>query len=266
MSFKKLKTIFWVCLIFFIGTLVYFFISGDSSSKTSNTASTTPVTQKKLPIIRVESFSYSTSSIDLTVEYVQIVQSSSSSLEKMINDNSKKEAEKLYKNQLQELRQSVTPEDYLTSEQRSVVYERKVQKERVYIDANVSFMSFPYTNYIDTGGAHGTFFYSSETIDLDTGKKLALKDFLQGGYDNFILSELNNQIQTSSSTETCVNCYAEFVDQATEMFVSKNFIFTEKGIVFLYGAYDLGAYALTSAGQEILVSKDILEGFISRVW
>jgi hypothetical protein len=267
MPFKNAKIILYICIGFFIATVLYFFMSRNRSSLLSQTATTTAVIQKNIPTFQVESFAYSTSSIDLTVEYVQIAQttSTSSSLELMLNANFKNEAKKLYEEQLRELKQSLIP-DSLGWEQRSVTFERKVAKERIFVDTEVSLVSLVYTNYIDTGGAHGTFFYGSETVDLATGKKLVLKDFLQGDYESVIMLELENQIQTSSSTDTCVNCYAEFVDQATEMFISKNFILTKQGVMFLYGAYDLGAYALTSAGQEILVSNEVLQDFVSRDW
>lgn len=267
MSNKNMKKILYVCFVFFVATLVYFFISNNTSSTPVQPVTSTSTVSLVLPIVRVESFTYATSSINLTVEYPQFVASASSSLEKMINTNLKKEAENIYNDQLKELQLAVTPESLPGESGREVFFQRKVQKDAIYISVETNTISVPYYNYVDTGGAHGTFFYTSETFDSVTGKKLALKDFMQGEYERDVFQEIKRQIMLGTSTETCVNCFKELSElEDIPVFVSDNFVLTDKGIVFLYSAYDLGPYALTSQGQEVLVSKDIVKMFISRVW
>lgn len=260
-------TIVGIVIVSAIGLGVYTMMRDSATSLHTDIVTDVPTVEKQAPVIEVRSFTKKTSDMDIRVEYAELVYSTSSttSFEKVINERLRQEAEKIYTEQLKEFSSYTTPES-LAWGQRSVIYERKVEKDRVYVDAQVSLISLIYTNYIDTGGAHGTFFYSSDAIDLNSGKDIVLADLLEGIYEPVVLGELRNQIETSSSTETCVHCYAEFTGQDIDMFISEHFALTQKGITFLYGAYDLGAYALTSAGQEITVSKAVLEGFVSRVW
>lgn len=262
MTNKKLKNIVWVCAVFFLTTVVYFFI-GNVAPRKESTSTITPVVEQKVPVLRVESFTDSSSSIQLTVEYPQFVQSASTSTEKLINTAFKKEAKKLYDEQLKELQNSISSEFPMRGD---VTFERKVQKDKAYIDVKTGIFSVSYANYTDTGGAHGTFFYTSQTIDMNTGITLALKDILQGEYETILVQELEKEIRLGESTETCVNCSSELVTEGFEVNIPKSFLLTSKGIVFLYGAYELGPYVFTSGGQEVLVSKELLQGFISRVW
>lgn len=267
MTDKKLKIILYVCVTFFLVTLIYFFVGSKNEVVPVETATSTPVIATSIPVVRMESFTYATSSISLTVEYAQFSRLSSSTIEKGINATLKKEAKNIYDEQLKELRQSVTPESLPGQSGKEVFFERKLQKEKIYSNFDTGVISIPYANYIDTGGAHGMFFYTSQTLDSNTGKKLVLKDMLQGEYEEKVITEVKRQIAFGTSTESCVNCFQELSEQEdVPVFMSDAFLLTEKGIVFLYSAYDLGAYALTSAGQEILVSKEVIESFVGRVW
>lgn len=267
MSPKASTIVSRMSIVFFCIALIYFLLSGADTVKAPDVVVATSTPSVPAPVLRVESFTYDKNFVNLTIEYPQFVQSSSSSLESLINKNFKSEAKKLYDDQLKELTQSAGFDELEGVQPREVLYERKVQKDRVYINGGTGIFSVPYTNYIDTGGAHGTFFYSAETIDIYSGKKIELTDVLQGEYEAYVLSSIQKQISVGSSTDTCVNCYAELASSENlSVFIPKTFILTANGITFLYSAYDLGAYALTSAGQEVSLTKDLLSGFIRRVW
>ncbi len=267
MSPKKLEKIVYMCIGFFVLALIYFFIGDNRFPTSQEVATSTPVVVSTTPVARMESFTYATSSIQLTVEYAQFVRLSASTTEKMINESLKKEAKALYDMQLKELRQSITPDSLPGQSGREVFFQRKLVKDKIYIRPETGIISIPYENYIDTGGAHGTFFFSSQTLDIGTGKKLALQDILQGAYEDVVFSEIKKQIAVGEDTERCVNCSKELAEQeGVPVFVSENFLLSDTGIVFLYGAYDLGAYAITSTGQEVLVPKEVVESFVARVW
>jgi len=267
MSDTKLQKIVYVCIGFFVLTLAYFLIGDNRFVAPPEIATSTPVVASSTPVVRMESLRYATSSIDLTVEYAQFVRFSSSTVEKMINSNLKKEAEIIYNEQLKELRQSVVPDSLSGQSGREVFFQRKLLKEKIYTNFETGIVSIPYSNYIDTGGAHGTFFFSSQTLDSNTGKKVVITDLLNGDYEDVALAEIKKQITIGEDTERCVNCSKELAEQdGIPVFASENFLLSDKGVVFLYGAYDLGAYAITAAGQEILVPREIFESFMVRVW
>jgi hypothetical protein len=257
MKLKPLKILFILCIVFFFAALLYFFMQSDKGEIKVITATSTIAAQQKVTPIRVASFTYATSSINLTVEYLEIVGFTS------ISENLKKEAQKLYDAELKELKGSINE----FAPDREVIFEKKVQKDRVYIDTNSNTLSVMYTQYMDTGGAHGSFSYASDMIDTSTGKRLLLKDMLQGDYVAMITREIQRQIKLGNASDTCVNCHKELSEGGdVEVFIPESFLLSEKGITFLYSAYDLGAYAITSTGQEVTVSKEFLKSVVKRVW
>lgn len=301
---KKIIILARVSIIFFLFSIVLgtvFFLGKGKETENkivinkNSIATTTPT-----PAVRVESFSYVIDPINITVEYPQIVHMASSSLESAINANLKSEAKEIYEENLKYLKESssdfvgrteivsITPivsstttddvvdnattTDIATSTiktkvvyDRTVIFERKVAKDKTYINNEDKLISFAYEQYIDSGGAHGSFSFASKAIDIESGKDISLDDILKGDYKKVVIKDIEDQIRNKA--DTCVRCESLLsMSDELEVFVSESFVLSDKGIAFLYSAYDLGAYALTSGGQEITVSKERLSDNISRKW
>ncbi len=299
---KQIRTLVVVSVIFFVCAVVfsvaYLVLGGKEKENKINIDTNSLATTTPTPAVRVESFTYTVDPIDITVEYPQLVHMASSTIELALNEKFKDEAKKIYDQNLKDLQDASsdfvgktevipnssmvistttgTSTDATTTVtttapktrvvyDRSVMFYRKVAKDKIYIKPDTQTVSFAYELYIDTGGAHGTFSYDSETLDIATGKTLTLRDILQGDYEKVITKNIDKQIH--NPTDTCVRCDAlsSALDDV-QVTVPQSFILSDLGITFLYSAYDLGAYALTSTGQEITVSKDVLVDNILRTW
>lgn len=151
-------------------------------------------------------------------------------------------------------------------EGREFVHERMVDKSRIYTNQSAEVISIVFSNYVDFGGAHGSFFYDSAVYDMKTGLQVTLRDILTGDYEKFLGEHITNQI--IQKTATCKNCenLGGKIDPVDGKIISDSFSLSAGGITFLYGAYDLGSYAETAAGQEVFVSKEVLAEFIQRQW
>lgn len=151
-------------------------------------------------------------------------------------------------------------------EGREFVHERKIDKARIYTNENTGIISVVFQNYVDFGGAHGSFFYGSSAYDIETGEDLKLSDFLKGEYQTFLNAYITEQI--TKKTVVCKNCenLEGRIDAVDGKLISESFSLSADGITLLYGAYDLGSYAATASGQEIFVPKDKLAEFIQRQW
>lgn len=259
---KKQKTILGILTLFVLGTLVFFFSYGKNETTdtvptvATSTASTTVSTFE----IKVESLKDSESAYDVLIEYPQFTTAATGSVEERLNAQFKKEAQATFEQGTAEMKQASQG-----MENRDIILEKKLQKDKTYINNETGIMSIVYSNYTDTGGAHGTFFYGSETLDLKNGEKLVLKDFLKNEHGTVLAKELETQIRSSAST--CVRCdrlAEELQDLKVE--IPDNYVFSDQGITFLFGAYELGSYAATASGQEVFVDKESLKEYILRNW
>lgn len=287
--FARISLLFFLCAILF--SIGYLFLGNKETKNKINIDTNSLATTTPTPAVRVESFTYTIDPIDITVEYPQFVHTASSTVELALNEKIKTEAKKIYEESLKDLQDasrdfvgkveiipetvqsttststisaSSTPKTKVTYD-RSVTFERKVLKDKTYIRADTHTASIAYEQYTDSGGAHGTFSYDSKTVDIETGVDLFLRDILQGDYEKILIADIEQQIH--NTTETCIRCEGLISGlDDIQMFIPKTFILSDTGITFLYSAYDLGAYALTSSGQEITVSKEKLLQNISRPW
>ncbi len=151
-------------------------------------------------------------------------------------------------------------------EGREFVHERTLDADKIYTNASTSIASIVFSNYVDFGGAHGSFFYNSIAYDTVSGSVLTLKDLLTGDYEKFLNTYITEQIKQKKPTcKNCENLGGE-IDPVEGKIISDSFVLSHDGITFLYGAYDLGSYVETSAGQEIFVPKTVLAEFIQRQW
>lgn len=213
--------------------------------------------------VTVQSLTYATTSGTILIEYPVF------SNMPALNSKIKKEADELFATSTKELNASVQSliDFNVDMSTRSLVFEKKIDRDRIYINDKTKTAALIYKQYIDMGGAHGSFFYGSAVYDLRTGSALTLQDILQN-YEAPIRSYVRKEIEASVSGKvTCVHCESldGRIDSGVEL-LSNYFHVDSKGLTLLYGAYDLGAYAATSAGQEVIIPMNALTGLVKRVW
>lgn len=259
---KKQKVILTTLTLFVLAAIIFFFAYGkkDDENTVSTVATSTASTTVSSFEITVETLTDTNSAYEVQIEYPQFVAAPSGSVEGRLNAQFKKEAQAVFEEGSAEMKQASTG-----MEGRDIILQRKLEKDKTYINNETGIMSLVYMNYVDTGGAHGTSFYTSETLDLKAGKKLVLNDFLKEGYAKAVTQELDTQIRSAATT--CVRC-DRLADELQDLQVQipDNYVFSDQGITFLFGAYELGSYAATAGGQEIFVDKEFLKDSILRNW
>ncbi len=218
-------------------------------------------TQATISIQTLEEESSSTSAI---VQYPQFSNTPA------LNAKIEAEAKEEYATNTAEMKRNLEEfkSEGMDMSQRTLVFEKKINSEKTYINTEAGIASITYDEYFDFGGAHGTFFFVSKVYDLKTGESLKLQELLTGDYATKIRSLVSSKIAgAKEDSTTCVRCsfLGGKADDEADL-LSQNFALTKDGIIFLYGAYELGAYAMTSGGQEVFISKDELKGFVTRAW
>lgn len=258
---KNQKLTLSILALFALGSAVYFLTyKGKVVDVTPITATSTASTTVSSFTLKTESLKDSDPTYDVLIEYPQFENANHGSVEERINEQFKKEAQGIFEETSAEMKDAA-----VGMIGRDIITERKLNKDRAYINNETGIMSVVYEQYFDTGGAHGTFFYTTETIDLKTGEKLVLKDFLKTTSTDVVVKEIDTQVRNAATT--CVRCdllSGELENMKVE--ISDHFLLSDQGITFLYGSYDLGSYASTARGQEVFVDKQFLKEYISRNW
>jgi hypothetical protein len=115
-------------------------------------------------------------------------------------------------------------------------------------------MSIGWNSY-SYGAAHGMAAINTHNFDLRTGKELKLDDLLKEGYKKE-LKRLGEKafIKTNGSSGW------EFTPGRGDFFLPDNFSITKKGLLFVYGQYEIGPYAAGS--PEVLLRYDQISQFI----
>lgn len=238
----------------------------DTVVDTSPDIVTTPLVPNTTEI---KSFSHTSSSTSAIVEYVQFTNQLPKSVVAQLNLRIETEAREVFNKNKKELEDTLKEfsRSNLSLDGRSFLEEVTIVPELIYVNYKTGIASVAQEGYFDTGGAHGSFMYDSSLYDLNTGKDLSMADILTGDYEKVLTPYIKNQI--IRQTADCKNCEAlggELDPTMVTTVVSPHFVLNQGGITFLYGAYDLGPYALTSVGQEIYVPKEVLKDFIKREW
>jgi len=228
---------------------------GQAVDQTHTIASTSTIPYE------IKSFTYASSSNETTVEYVQFAKMPT------VNRVLEKEARDIFNKNVKDLETSLAEyvEAGLPLEGRSFVIDRTVERDMVFINENKTIVSVAYENYSDMGGAHGTFFFSSDTIDVAINKKLALSDILKEGYKTELTPYIKDKIIRHS--ETCIRCgeLEGEIDPSVNV-IPEHFVIQSDGIRLLYGAYELGPYVATSGGQELIIPKTDMVAYLAREW
>ena len=258
MNTKEKHTLY-ILGLFLIGSILFsVFYKKPSQSITDETHATT--TQGLSMNVEVLSLTKETLKINIIIEYPHFTDIKKGSTQELMNIQFKKDAQALYEQTTAELESAAREIDG-----REVVFEKKLLKDKTYINAQTGIYSVAYAQYTDTGGAHGTFYYGTETINTKNGEKLLIADILKGEYTSALIQEIEKQIREKAST--CLRCDSlEGELDSLQSFVPETFLLSDQGITFLFGAYDLASYAATSNGQEIFIDKDFLNPYILKNW
>lgn len=237
----------------------------------TDTATTTPVRPVETTEVEVKTLTKKTSMLDVYVEYPQFKDVGVDTIQDRINVDVVKKTKDIFDVNVQELESAVEGFKELNFDmgERAVMFERKIDSTKTYVNLQTGVVSFSFDNYIDTGGAHGNFFRSVYNYDLKTAKNISYGDIFKGEYETFITKYVREQIKKAKPNDpNCEQCdylqgeVGEFIDS----YIPESFALHDGGIVLLYGAYDLGSYAATATGQEIHISKGDLKEFMQKDW
>lgn len=123
-----------------------------------------------------------------------------------------------------------------------MVYEIILQYDITYNQDYI--ISLYYDQYEFTGGAHGNTIKTSQTWDLNIGRKLPLSYFYPNNpyYAIDILKNINNQIkkQMQLGNNYYFNNYCELV---LETFSLDNYYITQDSLVIFFQQYDIAPYS-----------------------
>ncbi|MCP4442295.1 MAG: DUF3298 and DUF4163 domain-containing protein [Aureispira sp.] len=96
-----------------------------------------------------------------------------------------------------------------------------------------------------TGGAHANSWTRLLNFDMQTGDQIQLKDLLVKDYYPKLLPIAENYFKESVDLPKGVELEAaEFEFEGGRFELPKNFAITQKGILFLYNPYEVGAFAM----------------------
>ncbi|MES2622844.1 MAG: DUF4163 domain-containing protein [Patescibacteria group bacterium] len=261
---KNQKIILTIIVIFFFAASVYFLSGGIHRNPAVENEATTTLPVANALNIKVEALSASSTNLELLVEYPQITNAAPESAAEGINAQLKKDAKAEYDSAMIDLKKAQA-DPATDGAGWDVIFQKKLIKDKTYTNNETGILSVAYTGYQDTGGAHGTPFYMSQTIDTKSSNTLTLKDLLKGDYEAAIIKEVDSQIRSAAST--CLRCDQLAGDlQDLKAFVPESFVLSDQGITFLFGSYDLGSYASTAGGQEVFIDKEFLAPYILRNW
>ncbi len=104
-------------------------------------------------------------------------------------------------------------------------------------------LSLYFDQYEYTGGAHGNTVRSSDTWNLNQGRKYELRDFFPyyKDYKKNILKNINEQIGKQIAEET-KPYFNEYNKLTADHFNASNFYITTEGVVIYYQQYDVAPY------------------------
>lgn len=111
-------------------------------------------------------------------------------------------------------------------------------------DVSHNMVSYIYTYYAYTGGAHGNSSTSCININAETGESISEDKFFIDGYEEELSKLLRNGLKASFDKE-----YGENSDEYECLFVKDiepngNFMITKEGISYIYNTYEIAAYVM----------------------
>lgn len=125
-------------------------------------------------------------------------------------------------------------------------------------------VSYIYTEYLDTLGAHGNTFFKTFTFDTATGNLLALSDLFQSGSD--YLGALSSAARTYLTENIGQNSTAQMIDDGTTPDPKnfQNWFLDNRDLVLLYAPYDVAPYA--AGPQTVRLPLASLSGILKPAY
>jgi hypothetical protein len=123
--------------------------------------------------------------------------------------------------------------------------------------ADAKTISYRYSNYQYTGGAHGNATYDAFNYDLQQKKNIKLSDVVKTN-DEAIVKLNKLLVKYFKNTDKCFDLQPEIKSDY------KYFNIQKESIIFTFHAYELGAYACGSPSIEIPIQELKEEGLYIR--
>lgn len=119
-----------------------------------------------------------------------------------------------------------------------------------------NYISYVFTIFQDTGGAHPNTFYDSISYDIETGKVVTLESLIQDNPD--FLKRVSNEVRKQLSTNHRITSYDMFIQGTYPVKDNfKVFAFTEEGLLFFFSPYTIAPYS--SGRFQILIPYSVLK-------
>lgn len=117
--------------------------------------------------------------------------------------------------------------------------------------------------YFYTGGAHGSAAVENANYDTQTGKKLTLADVLVNGFDTKLtaLGEKYFREQNNVGAKPLIDAGYDFGDDG-KFYLPEAFLIRQDGILFTYGQYEIGPYAMGM--PEVLIPYSELGAIVKK--
>jgi len=126
-------------------------------------------------------------------------------------------------------------------------------------DSKTNYVHLETFTYSFTGGAHGNGYESHYLVDKTNGNKLTLEDVFKNKRKLNALVDSYFRKSVDLSPNENLQDAGWFIEGRLE--ANNNFYFSDKNVVFVYNAYEIGPYAAGAPSVEIPLSKltDILK-------
>lgn len=156
------------------------------------------------------------------------------------------------------------------ADQRSMVsYERIQQQRFVYQRANLAF--YRQLDYDYSGGAHGMYASQYLLFDLNTQRRLQLKDIVLPNSETKLATALRD-LYLQEYSELAENWLPATEQEQLDAMLVDNFVFTDDGLTFIYPLYQLAPYSygevrlkLDSHSLQGLLQPQYSFGYSERV-
>ena len=112
-----------------------------------------------------------------------------------------------------------------------------------------------YSVFIAYGAAHGMSGIDYVNFNLENGKVIQLNDVLSSGYEKE-LKKLGEKLFISENGREGW----DFTPGKGDFFLSSNYAFTKKGILFSYGQYEIGSYGMGM--PQMTIPYELIKSFI----
>lgn len=121
-------------------------------------------------------------------------------------------------------------------------YTKSIRTDVMFCDEGVLVFEINTNEY--TGGAHGYKATLFQNFNMETGKRIQLKDLFsevnKGALTRLLLAQLEKDNKVTSEAE--LEDIGYFITEP--LYPTENFYFTDKGICFFYNVYEIAPYSM----------------------